>query len=93
MNDIMMVEVMNYAYSPPRITARFWWSQQRGLTCDHRNLLQDLEEAGINMPGGRRLYPRDGRDFFEALQFRFSSLERALPPKAVSEQGGTEATQ
>jgi hypothetical protein len=88
MNDILNVQILDYQDSPASIFANFWWSEERGLTCDQVLLLTLLQEEGITLPNGRVVFPSDGRVFFDALPFGFTGLERAQTPVIVEQQGG-----
>ena len=88
MNNILMIEVLDCHDTPPSVAARFWWSQNLGVTCDNKRLLAELKQEGITLPGLGVVYPKDGRAFFEALHFRFTGLDRAQPIVTVDRQGG-----
>jgi hypothetical protein len=88
MNKILMVQILDYQDSPPSVSARFWWSSDRGLTCDKPWLFAVLQQEGIIQIGQHRVYPSDGRAFFDALPFRFTGLQRAEPAVVVDQQGG-----
>jgi hypothetical protein len=88
MNEILMIEIIDYRNTPPCVAFRFWWSVDRGLTCDKPLLFNLLQQDGILIPGFRIVYPSDGRAFFDALPFGFNSFKRAQPPVVVEQQGG-----
>ncbi|MDE2106956.1 MAG: hypothetical protein KGL39_57610, partial [Patescibacteria group bacterium] len=86
-----MVQILYYQHTPPTTMANFWWSEERGLTCDNPRLLAWMEKEGIKLhspQGSRVVFPHDGRAFFDALPFRFTGMERAQQPVIVAEQGG-----
>jgi len=89
MNDkILMVEFLDYQEKPVKIAARIWWSVAKGLTCDNPPTIELLRSNGIMIPPGKLLFPNSGRLFFDALPYRFNSLERAQPPVVVEKQEG-----
>jgi len=88
MHNILKVQILYYQHVPPTVLANFWWSDERGLTCDEPLVLASLCDEGISLPGGKIVYPKDGRAFFDALPFGFTGLERAQTPTVVEEQKG-----
>ena len=88
MSEILMTEIVDCRNTPPNVVFRFWWSDDRGITCDKPLLFQSLQRDGILIPGFRNVYPSDGRAFFDALSFGFNSFKRAQPPTVVEHQGG-----
>lgn len=92
MSKILKVEILSYSHEPPETFANFWWSDERGLTCDRPRLAAILRHEGILLfkggGGYYRLYPKDGRAFFDVLPHRFRSMELAQKPVEVLEQGG-----
>jgi hypothetical protein len=88
MNNTWMIQILDYQDTPPRTVARFWWSDDRGISCDHAKLLKELGKRGIMAQGPKQVYPRDGRVFFDALLFRYTGLVRAQAPVLVDSQGG-----
>lgn len=83
-----MIEIIDYQNNPPTLAARFWWSNDHGLTCDEPRMVTLLKEEGIALPGTRIVFPRDGRVFFDALRFGFTGLLRAQVPITVDLQEG-----
>ena len=88
MSSILMIQILDYQDTPPSIAAKFWWSSERGLTCDNPRMLIRLQHEGILLTESRRVYPTDGRAFFDALHFRFTGLRRAQKPVQVELQEG-----
>lgn len=86
-NEILLIEILDYHNGPPTIAARFWWSNDFGVTCDEPRLMKLLEESGITVPGRSTVYPKDGRPFFDLLSFRFKGLLGAQLPVLVEQQG------
>lgn len=88
-NTCELVAVWDHTAKPPRVVARFWWSDARGLTCDNAEIAECLADEGIaTPPEGKIIYPAAGRAFFDALRFRFCSLLAAQRPVMVPRQGG-----
>ncbi len=88
MSKILLIQVLDYQDTPPSIAARFWWSEESGVTCDDSQLFRQLEKEGVVIPGPKTVYPSAGRAFFDALRFRFSGLVRAQEPVTVDQKGG-----
>jgi len=86
-----MIKILDHKSTPPRLVANFWWSSERGLTCDRTWLFSLLQKEGIVLPNLRIVHPSDGRDFFDALPFRFNGLWSAQPVVEVGLQGGESA--
>ena len=80
---MLLVEIHDYHTLPPTVAARFWWSSGEGVTCDQPELMKALEASGITAPGKPTLYPKDGKDFFDLLPFRFNGLLRAHPATQI----------
>ena len=90
---ILRTDILDYQDSPPGVACRFWWSEQRGVTCDNVAIFAWLAAGGIlvsaeNGPGVRAVHLRDGREFFDALPVHFTGLMRAQPAVEDSHQGG-----
>lgn len=88
MGEILKIRILDYQDTPPSVAATFWWSAERGLTCDNSRLLALMQREGITIPGPRIVYPSDGRLFFDSLRFGFTGLERAQVPIVVEKQEG-----
>lgn len=94
MNKILMVQILDYQETPPTVAARFWWSTERGVTCDNPRMLARLRKVGILFPelqGMHKVYPADGRAFFDALPVLFRGLRHAQDPVIVEKQEGEAA--
>ena len=87
MSKIFLTEILDYQDTPPTIAARFWWSEEKGLTCDNARMLERLKN-GIPVSETKRVYPADGRAFFDALPLRFNGFRGAQVPVEVNTQGG-----
>lgn len=89
-DEILQLDIVDYQHTPPKVRAKVWWSQKQGVTFDNPLTAKSLIKEGIWGPGPRRVYPSDGRVFFDALPNRFKGLVRVSHPKEVDEQGGNQ---
>ncbi|HEY4247821.1 MAG TPA: hypothetical protein VGM64_13280 [Lacunisphaera sp.] len=79
------VDFISYAQEPPILIGSFFWSDALGLRCSNRNMMEDMERNGVaTPPDGIKLFPGDGRAFFEALQWRGSSYVKVTQARAVT---------
>lgn len=77
------IDMLDLTEQPPALVCAFFWSGQ-GLTCSSPEILERLTEEGIaTPPEGERVFPRDGRKFFDALRWTASSAIRITPPRKV----------
>jgi hypothetical protein len=60
----------------------FFWSNEVGLRCSVPGWLRELETTGIATPGGK-VYPTEGRRFFEALKCLVNSVVDITAPRQV----------
>lgn len=87
------IDIIDYSVQPPERLASWWWSDERGLTCDNPRAVDLLAGEGITLRGGEHtIYPRHGYAFFAALILRYSGLVRATLPQADETQGGEPVT-
>ena len=87
-----MVEVINYMKDTKSVIVRFWWSDKNGLTCDNTVHGEIVKSDGIMVPSKGWVFPKDGKNFFDALPFYYNGVTRAQPPVTVTEQGGKPIT-
>ena len=60
----------------------FFWSNEFGLRCSIPGWLTELESTGIATPGGK-VYPTEGRRFFDALKCLVNSVVDITAPRHV----------
>ena len=60
----------------------FFWSNEIGLRCSVPGWLSELETTGIATPAGK-VYPTEGRRFFEALKCLVNSVVDISAPRRV----------
>ncbi|MEO6995173.1 MAG: hypothetical protein ABI273_16325 [Lacunisphaera sp.] len=60
----------------------FFWSNEVGLRCSMPGWLRELEITGIATPGGK-VYPTEGRRFFDALKCLVNSVVDITAPRHV----------
>lgn len=80
---IERIDILDQTEMPSALVCAFFFSDQR-VTCSSAEIMERLEEEGIaTPPEGERVFPRDGRKFFDALRWRYSGLLRATEPRPV----------
>ncbi len=60
----------------------FFWSNEVGLRCSVPGWLMELETTGIATPVGK-VYPTEGRRFFDALKCLVNSMVDITAPRQV----------
>ncbi len=55
-----------------RLACSFWWASNL-IACHHTDSADRACSEGITGPGGARVFPRDGRVFFESLARHFTA--------------------
>jgi hypothetical protein len=60
----------------------FFWSDEFGLRCSAPAWLHELEVTGVATPAGK-VYPTEGRRFFDALQVLVLSVVEITAPRPV----------
>lgn len=60
----------------------FFWSDELGLRCSVPLWLAELETTGIAIASGK-VYPAEGRRFFDALQLLVLSVVEITAPRPV----------
>jgi len=68
----------------PVIIGSFFYSEETGLVCDNKFLMDELEDGGIIIPPGKeRVFPKDGRKCFDSLKWRSSTFIGVTKPRFV----------
>jgi hypothetical protein len=79
------IDIMDRSEDPAVLVCSFFWSEPIGLSCTDQEILDRLTTEGIaTPPDGERVFPRDGRKFFEALRWRYCSVLSATDPRPVT---------
>lgn len=60
----------------------FFWSDEQGLSCSAPEWLEELQANGIATPAGK-VYPTEGRRFFDALQVLVLSVVEVTRARQV----------
>lgn len=78
------IDLLDLTEDPPALICAFFWSDATGLTCSDRETIARLTEEGIaTPPEGDRVFPRDGRRFFDALRWTGSSYVQVTRARKV----------
>lgn len=83
---IERIDIVDYSGGAAgALVCSFFWSDAIGLTCSSPEHLAQLAQQGVYSPTEeRRVFPRDGRIFFDTLQLQFSGgALRATEPRRV----------
>lgn len=84
-HPIERIDFIYHGDDEPELIASFFWSEAFGLRGTNAFLLEELERIGIVLPDGAgRVFPRDGRPCFEALQWRATSLIEVTPARPAT---------
>ena len=76
------IDFISHADNPPELLGSFFWSDDLGLRCSNPDLMADMEANGIaTPPDGGKVWPRDGRQFFDALKWRAGSYLEVTSPR------------
>ena len=83
-NDIKVerVDLLSRLGEATTLLCSFFWSNEFGLRCSMPGWLRELESTGIATPGGK-VYPTEGRRFFDALQVLVISVVEITAPRLV----------
>ena len=76
------VDLLNRLGEATTLLCSFFWSNEFGLRCSMPGWLRELETTGIATPGGK-VYPTEGRRFFDALQVLVISVVEITAPRLV----------
>jgi len=84
MATVERIDFNDLSGEKPELICSFFWSEATGVRCSSPDMMEDMERNGIaTPPGGVKVYPRDGRAFFEALKWRCSSFLEVTAPRMV----------
>lgn len=81
---VQRVDLLSRIGEATAVLCSFFWSEEHGLRCSAPEWLQELEATGIATPAGK-VYPTEGRRFFDALQVLVLSVADITAPRAVPE--------
>lgn len=76
------VDLLSRLGEATTLLCSFFWSDAFGLRCSVPNWLHELESTGIATPAGK-VYPTEGRRFFDALQVLVLSVVEITAPRPV----------
>lgn len=79
---VQRVDLLRRLGEATTLVCSFFWSDETGLRCSVPEWLQELENTGIATPAGK-VYPTEGRRFFDALQVLVLSVVEITAPRAV----------
>ena len=82
MATVQRVDLLSRIDDVKTLLCSFFWSDEVGLRCSAPNWLQELESTGIATPAGK-VYPAEGRRFFDALQVLVLSVVEITAPRSV----------
>jgi hypothetical protein len=79
---VQRVDLLSRLDEARALLCSFFWSDEFGLRCSAPDWLHELEATGIATPGGK-VYPTEGRRFFDALQVLVLSVGEITAPRLV----------
>ena len=79
---VQRVDLLRRLGEATTLLCSFFWSDETGLRCSAPEWLHELENTGIATPAGK-VYPTEGRRFFDALQVLVLSVVEITAPRAV----------
>ena len=78
------IDFISHSEDPPEVLCSFFWSEGSGVRCTNECTMREMEIQGIGTPPeGARVFPRDGRKFFDALKWSGSSYVEVTPARVV----------
>lgn len=85
MATVERIDFNDLSGDQPELICSFFWSEPLGVRCSSADMMEDMERNGIaTPPEGVKVYPRDGRPFFDALKWRGSSFLEVTAARVVS---------
>ena len=79
---VQRVDLLKRLGEATTLLCSFFWSDEIGLRCSAPEWLHELESTGIATPAGK-VYPTEGRRFFDALQVLVLSVVEITAPRPV----------
>lgn len=79
---VQRVDLLRRLGEATTLVCSFFWSDETGLRCSAPEWLLELESTGIATPAGK-VYPTEGRRFFDALQVLVLSVVEITTPRLV----------
>jgi hypothetical protein len=64
----MKLIIRDWTETPATVLGTVTWSPEDGVQFDNPHLAEHYATEGAALPGGRQVYPVDGREFMEALR-------------------------
>ena len=81
-STVQRVDLLSRIDEATTLLCSFFWSDEFGLRCSVPDWLRELETTGIATPAGK-VYPTEGRRFFDALQVLVLSVVEITAPRPV----------
>ncbi|HEY4248642.1 MAG TPA: hypothetical protein VGM64_17610 [Lacunisphaera sp.] len=76
------IDLLSRLGAATTLLCSFFWSNEFGLRCSVPGWLSELETTGIATPAGK-VYPTEGRRFFDALKCLVNSVVDITAPRRV----------